>query len=242
MIASKKGMLLIVALISAPISKLEACSITEICPHHGFEAAKNFSVTVRYAGKPLQGVLVEVTSDDGVVDTAGTTEAPGMIQFENLRPGNYHISISMLGINTVYQCFHVSKWTTGLNAKRALTYNWGDDAPETRHIAGKLVSRRFIVDANGQHVDPASVAGIHLTLTDALTGMRYETTSSAEGLINFGAIAEGVYVLHSEADERRRYYPGGMLIRLSPAATRTDLVLELGGGGGDCGNPLELAN
>ncbi len=242
MIVSKKGMLLIVALLSAPISKLEACSITEICPHHGFEAAKKFTVTVRHAGKPLQGVLVKVIPDHEGLEISGTTEAPGMIQFENLRPGKYHLSVSMLGINTVYQCFHISKWTTGLNAKHTLTYNWGDDAPETRQIAGKMESHRFVAQANVKHTDIAPVAGIHLTLTDPVTGARFETTSSPEGSFRFGGIGEGVYILHSDGDERLRYYPDAMLIRLNPTAARTELVLELGGGGGDCRSPLELAN
>jgi hypothetical protein len=241
MIALKKGML-VVALLSVPISKLTACSITEICPHHGFEAAKNFTVTIHHAGKPLQGVLVKVIPDDDGVDIAGITEALGVIQFEDLRPGNYHISVSMLGISAVYQCFHVSKWTTGLNAKRTLTYGWGDDAPETRQIAGKVRSHSFIMDANGQHPETASVAGIHLTLTDPLSGVRSETTTSPEGLFRFSGISEGVYVLHSDGNERLRYYPGDMLIGLSPKAARTELVLELGGGGGDCNGPVYLIN
>ena len=220
---------------------MEACSITEICPHHGFEAAKNFTVTVLHAGKPLQGVLVNVIPDHAD-EISGITEAPGVIRFENLRPGRYHISVSMLGINTVFQCFHVSRWTTGLNAKRALAYNWGDDAPETRKIAGKLTSRYFGAEANGQHPDTASVTGVHLTLTDPLTGVRYETTSSPEGFFLPSDIAEGVYVLHSDGDERRRYYPAAILIRLHPTAARTELMLELGGGGGDCRSPLELVN
>ncbi len=243
MIASKKAMLLVVALISTPLSKLEACSITVVCPQHGFEAAKNVTVTIHHAGRPFPGVLVEVTSDDGgVVDTAGTTEAAGAIQFEDLRPGNYHISVSMLGITTVYQCFHVAKWTTGLNAKRKLTYNWGDNAPETRQIAGNLVSHLLVMDPNGRHIDTASVAGIHLTLTDAVNGARSETTSSPQGLFRFSGIAEGVYVLHSDGDERLRYYAGDLLIRLTSTAARAELTLKLGGGGTDCGSPLELAN
>ena len=185
---------------------------------------------------------MEVIPDHDGLDIAGITEAPGVIQFENLRPGNYHISVSMLGINTVFQCFHVSKLTTGLNAKRALTYNWGDDVPETRQLAGKLTSRYFAIDAIGQHPNSASVAGIHLTLTDPLTGMQYETTSSPEGFLLPSGIAEGVYVLHSDGNQRLRFYPGDLLIRLNPIAARNELVLELGGGGGDCRNPLELVN
>jgi len=235
-------MLLLAALLSAPISKLEACSISVICPHHGFEAVKNFTVTVLHAGKPLPGVLLEVIPDGDGLDITGITEASGVIQFENLRPGKYHISVSMLGINTVYQCFHVSKWTTGLTAKRALTYNWGDDAPETRQISGKLTSRYFPVDSIGQHPDDPSVAGIHLILTDPLSGMHHETTSSPEGFSFPSGIAEGVYVLHSDGNERLRFNPGDILIRLSPTAPRKELMLELGGGGGDCRSPLELVN
>ena len=184
---------------------------------------------------------MEVIPDHGV-NISEITDAAGVVQFENLQPGNCHISVSMLGIGAVYECFHVAKWTTGLNAKRAVNYNWGDAATETRQIAGKLVSSRLVLDTNGQHPDTASVAGVHLTLTDPLTGVQNETTSSPEGLFLFSGTAEGVYVLHSDGNERLRYYPGDILIRLSSAAARTELVLGLGGGGGDCKSPLELLN
>jgi hypothetical protein len=237
----KKAPLLLIPLLSAALSKLEACSISENCPHHGFAAAKNFTVTVHHAGKPLPGVLVTVIPE-GDVDIAATTEAAGSVLFENLRPGNYHLSVSMLGITTVYQCFHVAKQTTTLTAKRSMTFTWGDSAPETRQLAGKLVSNRVLIDANGQHPDPASVAGIHLALTNALTGIRYETTSNPAGSITFSNIAEGVYVLHSDADESRHYGSGDLLIRLGPTAARTELLLQLGDGGGDCRGPLALMN
>lgn len=240
MLSLKKSMLLIVAPLSA--SKLNACTITENCPHHGFAASKNFTVAIRHAGKPLPGVLVEVTPDGDGLDIAGTTEAAGSVLFENLLPGNYHLSVCMLGITTVYQCFHVAKWATALAAKRTMTFTWGEDAPETRQISGKLVSRRVLIDASGQHPDPASVAGIRLTLTNALTGMRYETTTNPAGLIAFGSLTEGVYVLHSDADKGRHYDAGGLLIRLNPAAARSDLMLEIHGGGGDCRGPLALVN
>jgi len=241
-IRTKIGMLLFAALLSAPFSKLAACSISENCPHHGFAAAKNFTVTIRHAGKPLQGVLVEMIPDGDGLDIAGTTGAAGSVLFENLLPGNYHLSVSKLGITTVYQCFHVAKWATALTAKRTMSFNWGDDAPETRQISGKLVSRRVLIDATGQHPDPAPVAGIHLTLTNALTSMRYETTSNPAGLIAFSSVTEGVYVLHSEADEGRHYDAGDLLIRINPAAARSDLMLEIHGGGGDCRGSLAVVN
>jgi Carboxypeptidase regulatory-like domain len=234
----KIATLLLAALV---IPKLTACSISEICPHHGFAAARNFTVTVHHAGKPLPGALVKVIPDDGGLDIAETTEAAGSILFENLPPGNYHLSVSMLGITSFYRCFHVAKWA--LTANRTMTVNWGDDAPETRQISGRLTSLRTISYANGQHVDSTSVSGIQLTLSNALTGVRYQTTSSSpEGSFNFSSVPEGVYVLHSEADDRLRYYAGDLLIHLSPTAKRSELVVRLGGGGTDCGRALELMN
>ena len=203
----KTGILLLATLLSAPISKLEACSVSENCPHHGFAAAKNFTVTVHHVGKPLPGVLVTVIPEGDGLDIAGTTEAAGAILFENLLPGNYHLSVSMLGITSVYQCFHVAKWATALNAKRTMTVTWGDHVPETRQISGKLTSYYSIIDANGPHLDLASVSGIHFTLTNALTGLQYETAANSDGLITFVSIAEGVYVLHSEPDESDAIMP-----------------------------------
>jgi hypothetical protein len=238
-IPTKIATLLLAALV---IRKLTACSISEICPHHGFAAAKNFTVTVQHAGKPLPGVLVKAIPDNiDELDIAGTTEAAGSILFENLPPGNYHLSVSMLGITSTYLCFHGAKWAA-LNAKRTMTVNWGDDAAETRQPSGKLLSRHFIVDANGQHLDPTSASGIHFTLTNALTGMQLQTTSNSEGLIAFGSIADGVYVLHADGDDSRHYSSGDLLIRVESAAARAELMLTLSSGGGSCYGPLVLAN
>jgi hypothetical protein len=239
MITLKHGMLLVVALLGLPLSQLDACSIAVVCTHNGFEAAKKFTVTISHAGKPLKGVLIEVIPDDGV-NISKITETVGVVQFDDLLPGKYHISVSMLGISSVYECFHVSNWTTGLNAKHSLTYSWGDDGIETRQIAGKLVSR--VLSANGQNPKTVSIAEIHLTLTDPVTGVQYETTSSPEGVFLFSGIAEGAYVLHSDGDKRFRYYPGDVLIHLERSIVRTELVFQLGGGGGDCRASLELLN
>lgn len=239
---SAATMLLVVTLLCVTVSRLEACSVSLVCPHHGFEAGKIFSVVIRHAGKPLKGVLVELISDEGinVPETKATTGASGVVQFANLRPGNYHIYASMLGIGAVYECFHVAKWATGLNAKRTVTYTWGDDAPETRRIAGKLTSRYYVNEPSEAHPN-SSITGIRLTLIDPILGTRYEATSAPGGFF-FNDIAAGVYVLHSDGDNSRRYDPADILIRLSPTAVRTELVLELGGGGGDCRSALELVN
>jgi hypothetical protein len=237
---TKARTLLVIALLCLPISASKACEISLVCPHHGFEVANKFTVAIRHAGRPLKSALVEVILDEGG-NISKTTEATGVVLFENLPPGNYHISVSFLGIDAVYECFHVAKWKTARTAKRRLTYSWGDDAPKTRKIAGKLTSRYYIDEPREQHPN-TSVTGIHLTLIDPIMGTRYEATSDPDGFFFPSDIAEGVYVLHSEGDKSRRYYPADILIRLSRTAARKKLVLELGGGGGDCRSALELVN
>jgi hypothetical protein len=61
---SAATMLLVVTLLCVTVSRLEACSVSLVCAHHGFEAAKTFNVVIRHAGKPLNGVLVELISEE----------------------------------------------------------------------------------------------------------------------------------------------------------------------------------
>ena len=53
-------------------------------------------------------------------------------------PGDYWLDASFLGVNAAYFCFHVSE-RPSRKAKRRMRYDWGDLAPATRQLAGKLV-------------------------------------------------------------------------------------------------------
>jgi hypothetical protein len=171
------------------------------------------------------------------------TGPEGTIQFNDLSSGNYNLSVEKLGITAAYICLHVSKWSTGLSAKRALTFDWGNDAPETRRIAGRLVAGNVIYDGRPIQIP---VAGNRLTLHDALTDGSFETETDANGLFAFNGLASGIYVLHAhqakQSFSRADYAAGDVLIRLNPTARRETLTVQRNSGGGDCSGPVVLQN
>ena len=117
-----------------------ACSATR-CLDRGIEVRCDFAVKIRHADKPLPGVTVEITGPQGTSDAkkfAVTTDKDGVADLNNLAPGDYWLNAEYLGIGAAYHCFHVNE-KASRKAKRKLTYDWGDLAPATRRIAGKLV-------------------------------------------------------------------------------------------------------
>ena len=90
----------------------------------------------KHDGKPLEGVLVEITGE-GKEQFSGLTSTDGKAHL-NLSPGHYWIKAELLGISAAYECFHINQQTSK-TAKREFTYEWGDSAPATRQLAGKMV-------------------------------------------------------------------------------------------------------
>jgi hypothetical protein len=232
---------LLLSLISVPSN---ACSLAG-CLNDGVEANQYFTVMVKHDGKPLAGVLVEITGE-GKEQFSGVTATDGKVRL-NLPPGHYWLKAQLLGISAAYECFHINQQSSK-RARRIFTYDWGDLAPATRRIAGNLVDSQPRKDGtplwNLLHRIDVPITGATLKLQDPLTGSAYTTMSDSSGAFGFQLIPPATYVLHIEggAAGDRGYEATDVLIELNPKARLDEVVLtRREGGGGSCGGTsLEL--
>jgi hypothetical protein len=224
-----------------------ACSLAS-CANRGIEVRRDFTIRITHAKKPLPGVTVQVTSQ-GSQRFSGITLTDGAVHVIGLAPGDYWLNAEFLGIGAAYECFHISDQPSG-EAKRKLTFEWGNDAETTRRIAGKLIDPQPGKGGtplwNLLHRVDVPIRGAALKLQNPLTGATYNMDSDSDGSFAFDAIANGTYVLHitGGGTESREYDPTHLLIELSPSASRNMLLLKRReGGGGSCADTsLDLQN
>ena len=221
-----------------------ACSLAA-CVDRGVETERNFAVTIQHQGKPLQGVSIKVTAPDSTIKFSGVTTSKGLVEVAGLVPGDYWLDASFLGINAAYFCFHVSERPSH-RAKRRVQYDWGDLAPATRQVAGRLVDSQ---PGKGEspiwnlvHRVNVPIAGAKLTLQNPMTDEIHSAFSDQSGSFAFDQISAGVYVLHIDGGSGRPYEATDLLIRLSLNANkdRLELVRKEAGGGSCGGTSLEL--
>ncbi len=227
-----------------------ACSIAG-CLDRGVEMRRGFAVKIKHADKPLAGVSVEITGPQDTSDAkkfTGATGKDGIARINNLLPGNYWLNAEYLGIGAAYHCFHVNEKPSG-KAKRKLTYDWGDLAPATRRIAGKLVDSRPGEEGTPiqrlLHRIDVPIPDAKLKLQNATTGAIYKASSDATGTLAFEGLPPGTYVLHIDAGRvgpDREYDASDLLVALASSAKRDSLLLRRQEpGGGSCGGrSLEL--
>lgn len=221
-----------------------ACSLAA-CIDHGLEAERNFTVTIKHQGKPLQGVSIKVTGPDSTIRFSGLTTAKGLVEVGGPVPGDYWLDATFLGINSAYFCFHVSDRPSH-RAKRRMQYDWGDLAPATRHLAGRLVDSQPGTGEsplwNLVHRVNIPIAGAKLTLQNPVTNEIHSALSDQNGSFAFDQIPAGVYVLHIDGGSGSPYEATDLLIRLSPNANRDrlELVRREVGAGSCGGTSLEL--
>jgi hypothetical protein len=242
--------LLLVCLLPLVAIPAGACSLAG-CMDRGIEMRRDFVVKIRHADKPLPGAIVEITGPQGTNDAKRftvTTDKDGVARITNLAPGDYWLNAEHLGIGAAYHCFHVNE-KPSRKAKRNLAYDWGDLAPGTRRIAGKLVDSQPGKGGtpiwNLLHRVDVPIADAMLTLLNTTTGAVYHTTSDANGAFAFDGIPNGAYVLHIDAgkvEPDREYEASDHLIALGPTARRDSLLLKRReASGGSCGGTsLEL--
>lgn len=214
------------------------------CLNDGVEANPYFTVMFKHQAKPLAGVAVQITGE-GKEQFSGLTSTDGKVRV-NLSPGQYWLKAELLGISAAYECFHISQ-RSSRSAKRKFTYEWGDSAPSTRQIAGKLVDSQPGKDGppplwNLLHRIDVPITGASLKLQDPVTGSAYNTMSDSTGSFVFDSIPTGTYVLHIEGGTAGQFDPTDVLIELNPKVSRNALVLtRRDAGGGSCGGTsLEL--
>ena len=224
-----------------------ACSAAS-CLDRGFEMRSDFVVTITEDGKPLAGVTVEVTAERSK-RFSGMTIADGTVHVLSLPPGDYWLSAELLGISAAYHCFHVADQPSR-RAKRKLAYEWGDFAPATRRIAGKLIDSKPGKGGtplwNLVHRTDMPIRGATLKLQNPITGAVYNTDSDSDGAFAFEAVPGGKYVLHLAGGrtDDRDYDGADLLVEFDPGASHNMLLLtRMDAGGGSCGGTsLDLQN
>lgn len=223
-----------------------ACSVGA-CADSGVEVNRNFVVVVKHDGRPLAGVTVQIIANAGNGthrQFSGVTDSDGKLQVANLPAGDYWLDAELLGITAAYHCFHVGQ-RTSRKAKRRLTYEWGEFAPATRRIAGRLVDSQ-----PGTGESPlwnlvrrvnVPISEARLRLQNPITGDAFKATSDQDGIFEFGSVPQGTYVLHVEGGKSGRVYDAtDLLVELSPTATRNTLVLMRSDADGCGGTSLGL--
>lgn len=205
----------------------------------------DFAVKIRHADKPLPGAAIYITGPQGadaLKQITVTADKDGIARIANLAPGDYWLDAEYLDISAAYHCFHVNE-RPSRKAERNLAYDWGDLAPGTRRIAGKLLDSQPGKGGNPiwnllHRVDVPIVAA-KLTLQEATTKAVYHAISDANGAFSFDGIPNGTYVLHIDAgtiEPGRTYEASAHLISLGSTAKYNSLVLKRQeAGGGSCG-------
>jgi hypothetical protein len=211
----------------------------------------DFAVKIRHADKPLPGATVEIAGTQGTTGVKKftvTTDKDGIARITKLAPGDYWLDVEYLDINAAYHCFHVED-RPSIKAKRDLAYDWGDMAPGTRHIAGKLLDSQPGKGGspiwNLTHPVDVPISAAKLELQNANTGAVYHEISDANGGFAFDGIPNGTYVLHIDAgkvEPDHDYEASDHLIELGSTAKRDSLLLKRReASGGSCGGTsLEL--
>ena len=234
------------SLLAFPIPSA-GCSLAA-CASNGVELRPNFVVSVAHGGKPLSGVTVQVTKlggeENGVIVFSGRTSPDGAVHVINIPVGEYWLDAGLLGITAGRQCFHIGNHTSR-KAKRTVKYEWGDLAPSTRQIAGKLIDPQpgegatLLQNIRNRVVEP--IPDARLKLQNAVTGAVYNTLSNRDGDFSFASTPNGTYVLHIDGGtipSGHAYDSADLLISLSDTAKQNMLLLKrTGGGGGSCGGP-----
>ncbi len=229
----------------ACVTRANACSAVA-CIGDGTEMRRSFIVLVTHNNKPLSGATVEI-SGNGKQPLTMTTGIEGTAPISSLQPGTYWITVQLLGIGAAYECFHISAGPTK-KARRKLSYEWGDEAPATKRIAGSLVDMQPSKGGtplwNLVHPVSVPIVAASLKLQDPISGTVYTTSSDKNGYFALDGVPEGTYVLHIEGGDAdgRAYDATDQLIALSSRAKNSLLMFaRRNGAGGSCGGTeLEL--
>jgi Carboxypeptidase regulatory-like domain/Prealbumin-like fold domain len=232
--------ILIFPLICVPAAL--GCSMAG-CLGNGDEVRPDFMISVTHNDKPLAGVEFHILAK-GTERFSASTDQRGLIHVAELQPGLYWLKGEILGTGVVETCFHISG-RPSRKAKARLTYTWGDEAPATTRIAGRLMVSEPAKGGtpiwNLTHRVDEALAGADLTVHDPISQAVYVTTSDKDGHFSFEGLPNGTYVLHIEGGSADgfTYDPTNEVIELASSARRPELLFK-GGPSGCGGNGLAL--
>jgi hypothetical protein len=230
-------------LLSVP-TRSTACSLVSCGPKDGDEMRPDFVVKVSLADIPLAKVSTRVAQFPGDKNNlfSGVTGADGTVRIQSLPPGEYWLESELLGISAGGVCFHINSHPSR-KAKKLVTYEWGDLAPTTRQVTGRVIDpapgegAAFLQNIIKHVTEPIGAA--ELELEDPLSGAIHTTVSDNDGRFSFGDVPSGTYVLHVEGGATpvgHELEPTDLLIRVTDTASRNTLLLERSGGS-TCGGP-----
>jgi hypothetical protein len=225
-----------------PAIPAAACSMVA-CLGRGDEMQRNFVVKVRHEGKPLAGVIVDVSIQGGKdKQFSGVTGADGTVHVTTLPSGDYWLNAGYLGVTAAYQCFHVEDHPTR-KAREHLIFSWGDYASATRQVVGKLIDSQPGEGGtplwNMTHRVEVPIYGASMKLTAAVTGVAYTAISDDRGEFAFSTVPNGKYVLHVDGGTVRsgRNYDTADFVLDVTAKAQYDALLLMNreADGGSCG-------
>ena len=204
---------------------------------------RTFKVVITHNDRPLADANIRVTGKGRAVDFK--TGSDGIVRVTGLAPGEYWLSAEFLGISAAYEeCFHINE-SPSFRAKRKLRYAWGDGAPSTQQIAGRMTDSQPGKGGNLiwnlTHRVEVPIVGATLKLQDPTSGAVYVQTSDGDGQFMFGSVSSGTYVLHIEGGKAgdQEYDATDQLIAVDARANRANLQFMRREGG--CGGTyLEL--
>ncbi len=159
-----------------------------------------FAVKLTHDGHPLAGVLIDVITQAGNgKQFSDVTGSDGTVYVTNLPAGEFWLNAEYFGVSAAHQCFHIENHPSR-KAKKSLTVEWGDYAPATRQVAGRLIDSQPGEGGtplwNMTHRVDVPIRDAAMQLKNALTGVVYSATSDDTGAFSFPNISNGTYVLH----------------------------------------------
>ena len=167
------------------------CSQVPCAWVRNLEMRPNFVISVAQENRPIAGVTIDVYASDQNGEAAlllsGKSKADGTFVVANLRPGDYWLGVTLLGVRAAgFDCFYVTN-RPSRKARRALQYSWGDNPLVVPQLAGKLTEQQpgggGTAAWNHQHLVSMPIPRARLTLRNARGGASYATTSTEDGCV-----------------------------------------------------------